>query len=116
MAKLLGAVRGLVIVSTIIWLACQSDPLGELDAVAADQAALASGDDPSERSTEGKLPAIELERRVSAVYARVRPAIVRWIAPDQGGVRSGVIVSAEGHVLTDAVAAGSKFEFRGFRA
>lgn len=111
MARLRGAVRSLVIVSTMIWLACQSDPLGELDAVAADQAAGAAGDDPSERSPEGKLPAVELERRVSAIYARVRPAIVRWIAPDQGGVRSGVIVSAEGHVLTDAVMAGSKLTF-----
>ncbi len=111
MARLLGAVRRLVFVSTIIWLSCLSDPLGELDAVAADQAATASGNDPSERSPEGKLRPVELERRVSAMYARVRPAIVRWIAPDQGGVRSGVIVSAEGHVLTDAVIAGTKLTF-----
>lgn len=111
MARLLGAVRSLVIVSTIIWLACQSDPLGIYDAVGADQAARAAGDSPSKGSPEGKLPAIELESRVSAIYARVRPAIVRWIAPDQGGVRSGVIVSAEGHVLTDAVMAGTKLTF-----
>ncbi|HUY35817.1 MAG TPA: serine protease [Pirellulales bacterium] len=106
--------KGLLIVVAIGCLAWHSEycPPAEHVALAGDQESDTSGDGPTRQAPDNTLSATEVERRVMALYDRVEPAIVRWNAPDRGGVRTGVIVTAEGHVLVAAVAAGKKLTFQ----
>ena len=65
----------------------------------------APGDGLARKALEEKLSAAEIERRVAAVYDRVGPAVLR-------GAQTGVVVTAEGHVLIPAVVGGRKLTFQ----
>jgi S1-C subfamily serine protease len=65
----------------------------------------APGDGLAHKAPEEKLSAAEIERRVAAVYDRVGPSVLR-------GNQTGVVVTAEGHVLIPAVVGGSKLTFQ----
>ena len=82
-------------------------------AVAAEQAPDTRGGALMRKGFDNTLSASEIERRVPALYDRVGPAIVRWKDEDRGGItRTGMIATAEGHILIGAIASGRKLNFQ----